>query len=276
MQATLSELHIYPLKSTAGISISRSAINEYGLAFDRQFVLSDSRGKFITARTKPALLKIAVALTPTGLILTAPEMQPLEIRYAEFSANYCRVTIWGDEVSAQHCGRSYDHWFSEYLQQDCQLLFFGEQSQRLTAIADKPVAFADGFPLLLISQASLDDLNNRCQNTITAANMRPNIVISGTEAYAEDHWKRIRIGSVEFAVVKPCGRCILTTVDPETSERNALREPLSTLKQYRIGRDGEAHFGQNLIPLNSGVIELSDVMEVLETQTAEGYQDLSN
>lgn len=275
MQTHLSELHIYPLKSTAGISLSRSAISEYGLAFDRQFVLSDGRGKFITARTKPALLKIAATLTPGGMILTAPGMSPLEVSYAEFSANYHPVTIWGDEVSAQHCGNSYDRWFAEYLQQDCQLLFFGDRSQRLTAIGNKPVAFADGFPLLLISQASLDDLNNRCQSTITATNMRPNIVVSSTEAYAEDHWKRIRIGSVEFAVVKPCGRCILTTVDAKTTERNALREPLSVLKQYRKGSDGEAHFGQNLIPLSSGVIELNDRVEVLEIQTSENYQDLT-
>jgi len=275
MPAHLSELHIYPLKSTAGISLSRSAISEYGLAFDRQFVLSDRQGKFITARTKPALLKIAAALIPGGMIITAPGMPPLEISHVAFSANYCPVTIWGDEVSAQHCGNNYDRWFAEYLQQDCQLLFFADRSQRLTAIDNKPVAFADGYPLLLISQASLDDLNSRCQSTITATNMRPNIVISGTEAYAEDHWKRIRIGSVEFAVVKPCGRCILTTVDPKTTERNSLREPLSILKQYRKGSDGEAHFGQNLIPLNNGVIELNDVVEVLETHTAENYQDLT-
>lgn len=268
----LSQLNTYPIKSTSGISISRSLVTEYGLAFDRQFVLSDSKGKFITARTKPALVLIKTTLTPQGLTLTAPDMPPLEIHYGDFSDQYQSVTIWGTQVAGQHCQIQYDRWFSDYLQQPCQLLFFGQASERYTPmLEDKPVAFADGYPILLISQASLDDLNSRCQGDIMMANMRPNIVVSGTEPYAEDSWKRIRIGTVEFAVVTPCGRCIFTTVDPVTGQRSSLREPLSILKLYRKGSDGEAHFGQNLVPLNTGVIELGDPVTVLETQTPEQY-----
>ena len=203
MPITLSQLHVYPIKSTAGIALSRSSVSELGLSFDRHFVLCDSKGKFITARTQPRLVLIRAALTQEGLHLSAPDMPALYIQYRDFSEDYQQVTIWGDKVSAQNCHSAYDRWFSDYLGQDCRLLYFGENSQRSTPLFnDKPVAFADGFPLLLISQASMDDLNSRCESTIGMANMRPNIVVNNTAAYAEDSWKRIRIGEVEFAVVK--------------------------------------------------------------------------
>ncbi|MNN63686.1 MOSC domain protein [compost metagenome] len=125
------------------------------------------------------------------------------------------------------------------------------------------VHFADGFPLLLIGQGSLDDLSARVGRPLEMLRFRPNLVVSGAEPYAEDSWKRIRIGALEFRVAKPCSRCILTTIDPHTGERSADREPLATLKAYRE-KDGEMLFGQNLIAEGMGELRVGMPVEILE------------
>ncbi|MDO6562189.1 MOSC domain-containing protein [Amphritea sp. 1_MG-2023] len=272
MSPSLSAITVYPIKSTAPVSLSRSSVTATGLAFDRQLVLCNEQGKFLTARTHPQLLTVKTALLPGGLMISAPGVEPLTLEYAALSQQYDEINVWHDQIRARYCGESAQRWFEALMQQPCKLYLFGEQSER--AVSDKPahqVAFADGYPLLLISQASLDDLNQRCQSTVLMQQMRPNLVIEHCEAYAEDSWKRIRVGEVEFEIVKPCGRCILTTTDPTTLQRNPDREPLSVLKKYRKGRDGEAHFGQNLIALNHGIISLDDPIEILETAAPERY-----
>lgn len=127
------------------------------------------------------------------------------------------------------------------------------------------VSFADGYPLLLISQSSLDDLNLRSDALHQMSQFRTNLVATGTRPFEEDSWVRIRIGEVEFSVAKPCSRCIMTTVEAGTDRFNALKEPLATLTRYRRGQDGEVYFGQNLVALNEGWIEAGSEIEVLET-----------
>ena len=231
----LAQINIYPIKSTAGIQLSSSWIDEYGLSFDRRFVLCADNGQFITARTAHKLCLIQASLTATGLKLIAPNMPVLSIDYQTFSRSYQNITVWKDTISAQHCQATYDMWFSEYLNQSCQLLYFGKNSQRYVKNKTNQVAFADGYPLLLISESSLKDLNHKCPDTeaLTMARFRPNLVISGCDAFAEDSWGHIRIGEVEFELTKPCSRCIFTTVDPLTSEKHKTMEPLTTLKTYR-------------------------------------------
>lgn len=272
MPPRLSQLSVYPIKSTAPLQLSRCAVTSTGLAFDRQFVLCDPEGKFLTARTLPQLLKIQTSLLLDSLIICAPHSEPLTLEYSSIESQYDSIKVWKDEIDAVYCGAIAERWFSRLLQRPCKLYFFGDQSHR--SVADSPesqVAFADGYPLLLISQASLTDLNTRCKSTVLMEQMRPNLVIENTLPYAEDGWKRLRIGTVEFEVAKPCGRCVLTTVDPDTLVRNPDREPFSVLKQYRKGSDGQAHFGQNLIALNQGVISQGDTVEVLETGAPEIY-----
>ncbi len=271
-QAQLCQISVYPIKSTAPVDLSRSAVTATGLAFDRQFVLCDENGKFITARTCPQLLAVRTALLQNGVVISAPESPSLTLEYADFSHRYDPISVWKDNINALYCGQQAEQWFSLYLQKPCKLYFFGPQSQRpVSRKPDNQVAFADGYPLLLISRGSLDDLNKRCKSTVLMTQMRPNLVVGQCDAYAEDSWKRIKIGEVEFEVVKPCGRCILTTTDPQTLQRNPDREPLSVLKRYRKGSDGEAHFGQNLIALNHGIISLNDSVEILETSQPEIY-----
>ena len=269
-KAILQNINVYPIKSSASIELSSSWVEELGLAFDRRFVVADLNGEFFTARTQPRLCLIQANLTASGMVLTAPDMPALVITYQKLTNNYVAVNVWDDSINAQQCLADINQWFSEYLQLPCQLLFYGSDSQRLVKNKTSPVSFADGYPLLLISQASLDDLNAHYQVSETAINMaqfRPNIVVNNCEAFAEDTWQHIRIGEVEFEIVKPCTRCIFTTINPQTGEKHQQQEPLKTLMSYRQIESGDVIFGQNLIALNQGQIKQGDQVEILKRQS---------
>lgn len=274
----VSSLHIYPIKSTAGISLPYAQVEELGLAFDRRFIVSDLSGQFITARTEPRLCLVKTNLIEQGVELSAPNMSTLTLSYDKFTDQYQKVTIWGDNVAGQLCSTEADAWFSDYLKRPCQLLFFGQESLRekkpvtFDAENDKTrkVAFADGYPLLLISQASLDDLNTRLrehqQQAVSMTQFRPNIVVDNCLPFAEDGWQHIRIGNVEFKVSKPCERCIFTTVNPLNGQKHPEQQPLRTLKYFRQTPNGEVLFGQNLIALNSGQISQGDELTIIKKQ----------
>ena len=276
--ATLAQINIYPIKSSQGISLPTSMVEPQGLAFDRRFVISDLAGQFITGRTHPKIALIQSKLTMQGLQLNAPNMSELTINYTDFSRHYEDVRVWNDTISAQYCSVVIDTWLSDYLDTPCQLLYFGDNSQRSVKRYENnnnvKLSFADGYPLLAISQASLANLNQKLafENQVGMAQFRPNLVFKNTTAFAEDGWQKIRIGEVEFEVVKPCSRCIFTTVNPQTAQKHDQQEPLTTLKQYRYDHDKkEVMFGQNLVALNQGMIRVGDKVEVLTTQTARVY-----
>ena len=262
----ISEINIFPIKSTAGISVSNAWVDELGLSFDRRFVVIKPNGQFITARTHHHLCLIQSVLTADGLKLIAPDMPVLSIQYRDFNETYQQVTVWNDTIDAQHCQEKYDHWFSTYLNEPCRLMFFGHHSKRSVKNSTSEVSFADGYPLLLTSTASLSDLNSRSYHETTMTQFRANIVISGSDPYEEDTWSNIRIGEVEFNVAKPCTRCIFTTINPNTAQKHHKQEPLNSLKKYRQLENGEVCFGQNLIPLNQGKISIGDKVEILARQ----------
>ncbi|MDO6486507.1 YcbX family protein [Colwellia sp. 6_MG-2023] len=273
----VSSIHIYPIKSTAGISLPNSKVEELGLAFDRRFIVCDPSGQFITARTEPKLCLVQTTMTEQGVALSAPNMEMLTLSYQEFTDQYHNVMVWGDEVNGQFCSQKANNWFSDYLQRPCELLYFGKNSHRErkpnTDNARK-IAFADGYPILLISKASLNDLNkrllanssNNSPQDISMAQFRPNIVVDDCLPFAEDSWQHIRIGEVEFKVSKPCERCIFTTVNPSNGEKHPQQQPLKMLKSFRQDHNGEVLFGQNLIALNKGTISQGDTLTVLNTQ----------
>ena len=273
----VSSIHIYPIKSTAGISLPNSKVEELGLAFDRRFIVCDPSGQFITARTEPKLCLVQTTMTEQGVALSAPNMEMLTLSYQEFTDQYHKVMVWGDEVNGQFCSQKANNWFSDYLQRPCELLYFGKNSHRErkpnTDNARK-IAFADGYPILLISKASLNDLNkrllanssNNSPQDISMAQFRPNIVVDDCLPFAEDSWQHIRIGEVEFKVSKPCERCIFTTVNPSNGEKHPQQQPLKILKSFRQDHNGEVLFGQNLIALNKGTISQGDTLTVLNTQ----------
>jgi uncharacterized protein YcbX/ferredoxin len=270
----VSRIYIYPVKSTAGISLSHAKVEELGLAFDRRFIVCDHSGQFITARTEPRLCLVQASLTTQGLTLSAPNMDMLTLSYDEFTKQYQNVTVWGDEVNSQLCAKKANLWFSEFLKRPCELLYFGENSHREkkpNTNNSRKIAFADGYPLLLISQASLNDLNERLlddnnDNSLPSVSMsqfRPNIVVDDCLPFAEDSWEYIRIGEVEFKVSKPCERCIFTTVNPSNGEKHPQQQPLKMLKTFRKADSGEILFGQNLIALNSGTITQGDKLTII-------------
>ncbi|MBL4629838.1 MAG: MOSC domain-containing protein, partial [Paraglaciecola sp.] len=235
----LKQINIYPIKSGPGIELLSSQVGPLGLDFDRRFVLTDLNGQFITARTHNKLCLISSVLTDKGLQLNAPGMPELNIEYHKLAQYYKSVQIWSDKVDAQYCSIHYDLWFSGFLGQSCQLFYFGELSVRHVYNSDEQITFADGYPLLSISQASFDDLNSRNQMPIVMSRFRPNLVVDQTEAFAVDGWKRIKIGEVVFEVAKPCARCVFITIDPITAKKHPTLEPLATLQKYRQDVDGE-------------------------------------
>ena len=274
----LADIQVYPIKSTSGIGLTNAWIDDLGLSFDRRFVLTDFNGKFITARTHPKLCLIQTNITVNGFIITAPNMPSLVLNYTgdhanSLSSSYQNITVWDDTISAQQCGDNINQWFSQYIRQNCQLMYFGDNSNRQVKNSESNVAFADGYPLLLISQASLDTLNEYSPRNNVMAQFRPNIVVNGCDAFAEDSWHTIQIGEVKFLVSKACSRCNFTTVDPTTGKFDTTQEPLTTLAKFRKDEHGEIYFGQNLIPLNQGQIKIGDTLEVLKTQTAKQYSD---
>jgi hypothetical protein len=265
----LSGLYRYPLKSAAGEALCETALDALGVLGDRRWMVVDAQsGRFLTQRLLAQLTQLQARwLGSTHLQLSAPGMAELQVVVPDEQAPLQHVTIWSDSLQVPDAGDQAAQWLSQWLGRACRLVHVSQARARqvdtaYAEVGDK-VAFADGFPLLLIGQASLDDLSTRVGLPLPMLRFRPNLVVNGSEAYAEDSWKRIRIGELEFRVVKGCSRCIMTTLDPQTGERSADREPLTTLKTYRE-RDGNVYFGQNLIACGEGQLRLDMPVQVLE------------
>ncbi len=274
-QPKLSQINVYPVKSVAGISMSAAWVEKQGLVFDRRFMLAFADGGMVTARRFPSMVKIRSVLLAEGLRFSAPGVPDLVIYYERFAMQPFTVTVWKDTFSAFTTLEQADEWFSALIGQPVKLLYTGEQSNRYREKLGHNVSFADGYPLLLISQGSLDELNRRSSEQHAMAQFRPNLVVTGCDPFAEDKWKRIRIGQVEFNVTKPCERCVLTTVDVGKGDFRASREPLKTLSEFRANEHGSIFFGQNLVALNEGVVSQDDEVEVLEYQQGIDYPDNS-
>lgn len=263
-QPTLSGLFFYPVKSLGGIPLERAPVGRRGIRFDRHWMVVDGDGKFLTQRQLPRMALVRTALTPKGLRLSAPAMPDLDVALEPTGAAESLVQVWGDQCLARSAGEEAAGWLSRFLGTDCRLFFMPQQTERAVdpayATADDRVGFADGFPFLLISQASLDDLNSRLDQPLPMIRFRPNLVVAGCEPYAEDGWRHIRIGTLSFRVAKPCSRCAIPTINPETGEKGV--EPLRTLSRYR--REGkQVYFGQNLLHDGTGELKLGAPVEVL-------------
>ncbi len=260
----LSELNIYPVKSLAGTSLTHSIVDDFGLHNDRRWMLVDKQGKMLTQRKLARMCLVHPQPTSSGIRMSAPGMADMEVSIAS-PENTCKVQVWHDVCNAYDAGDQAALWLSEFLATNCRLAYFPDDEVRQLdqdyAQADDKTAFSDGFPFLLISQASLDDLNSRLETPVTMSRFRPNLVISGSKAFEEDQWKRIRIGDMTFRLVKPCSRCNIPTIDPDTGEKG--KEPIKTLSEYRK-RDNRVYFGQNVIADSTGELAIGMAVEVLE------------
>jgi uncharacterized protein len=273
---SLSGLAIYPVKSIQGITLQSSRVDDAGLCGDRRYTLVTPNGELVTGRTHPQLtLVTAKALVDNSWLLSHPNMPTtLILDLTQHPQHYTEIVIWENIVNAQRTSDETDIWFSQIAGEAVHLMHFGEQSRRFTKRRpDVPMGFADGYPFLLTTEASLSELNRTCTQQIQMAQFRPNLVIHGNSPFEEDSWKRIRIGEVEFENIKPCIRCIFTTLHPPTAERIPKGEPLKTLGKFRLLDGKGVTFGVNLIALNTGTIHIGDNVEVLEYQEADRYQD---
>ncbi len=263
----ISKINIFPIKSCRGFSVPAADLDEYGMVGDRRMMIVDSEGTALTQRDFHSLGFVEPLMTGYTLTLRAPKMQELTVPFDDFPEQQIAVDIWDDSCVALDCGKMIAEWFSDYLQTTSRLVRMGHHFQRQIdrnyTSRDEHVGFTDGFPILMISEASLNDLNTRLEEPITMNRFRPNLTVAGSDAFAEDTWKKIKIGDSDFEVVKPCARCVVTTIDPKTGVSGP--EPLRTLATYRKTQDGKVMFGQNVIHVKkSGTINVGDFITVLK------------
>lgn len=271
---TLSRLFIHPVKSMRGTQVSHAQALESGLAFDRVFMITDPDGTFITARQYPEMVLFTPALTPDGLFLSAPDNSSASIRFADFEGEGQPTEVWGNNFTSLIAPDAINQWLSGFFPRAVQLRWVGpEMTRRVKRLAHVPLGFADGYPYLLINEASLHDLRQRCPAGIKLEQFRPNLVVTGASPWAEDRWSTVRIGELTFDVPKPCSRCVFTTVSPERGRKHPSGEPLATLQKFRSATDGsgDIDFGLNLVARNSGILRAGDELQVLSEKPARPY-----
>ncbi|MFT5504135.1 MAG: hypothetical protein ACI8XC_001850 [Gammaproteobacteria bacterium] len=262
----ITQLINYPVKSLAGCELKQSNVKATGLENDRLMMLIDDRGKFITQRKFPQLALIKAECNESGIVFNTDDRANLTID-SDFQGDPIQVDVWDDECHGFIADNSVNDWFSKYLDRPVRLVRYNFAQPRpvdraFSKFGDM-VGFADDSPILLVSEASVADLNSRLENPVSYRNFRPNIVCNKEIAFIEDSWKKVRIGELEFDVAKQCSRCILTTVDPETGVKRSDKEPVETLSGYRRGPEG-IMFGVNLIPRTFGTLRVGDTISVIE------------
>ncbi len=259
----LSAITVYPVKSCAGIDLDRVSLDRFGPSGDRRWLVVDGRGRFVSQRDQARMALIRVEPLPGGIRLVLGESS-VQVAVPAADARELRVTVWDSSVTARLADDSAGEWLSRQLGLPCRLVYMPDTSRRLVdglyAQAGETVSFADGFPVLLISRASLDDLNGRLDRPVPMNRFRPNLVVSGCAPFAEDSWRRIRIGDVEFDVARPCSRCVVPSIDQATAERDPQINRV--LAGYRRV-NGQVMFGQNLLYQRPGVLAVGDAVEVL-------------
>ncbi len=258
-------LYVYPLKSARGLRLEEASMDPFGIVGDRRWCLLGEDGKVITQRDCPALATLDVQPTEQGIEIRGSGREPLRVSRPAPDHEILAVAVWRDRTKGAAAGADADAWLEDFLERPCRLLYMRSATCRQVSLdygrpGDR-VSFADGYPLLLTSEASLTELNRRLDTAVPMDRFRPNLVIDGREPFAEDGWARIRVGSTVFRVVKPCARCIVTTTDQKTGARG--QEPLRSLALFR-NTGGRVLFGENLIHDGPGPVRPGDRVEVLE------------
>jgi uncharacterized protein YcbX len=265
--ASLAALALYPVKSCAALTPTAWPVGPAGLDHDRSWLVVDADGRFLTQRTDPALAVVRPELRPGALRLHAPGGQ-VDVPVGD-EARQRPVEVWGFTGPAVDAGDEAAALLTEHLGRTARLV---RPAPGFARPADPeagpgvPVLFADGFPLLVASTASLTDLNTRLAQPLPMDRFRPNLVVAGAPAWAEDRWRSIRIGGTAIDLVKPCTRCAVTTVDQATGRRDGA-EPLRTLATFRRGARGVL-FAMNAVPRGSGTLRLGDQVQVVATSTS--------
>jgi uncharacterized protein YcbX len=259
----LNEIVIYPVKSLAGISANSWPVAETGFQHDRKWMIIDKDRQFLSQRVVPKMALIKTALTDKNLILSTSGMEDLSLPLYPIDGQIINSTIWHDRCDARSISTEADQWLSDFLDLDCRLVYQPDEVIRPVdpnyAKATDKVAFSDGFPFLIISENSLAALNDEMQLNLPMIRFRPNLVISGCPAYAEDSWREISIGTIDFRLPKPCSRCTVPTIDPETAQTG--KEPLITLNRTRKWQN-KVYFGQNALHNQCGQLTVGDAVHI--------------
>ncbi|MFG3496378.1 MOSC domain-containing protein [Streptomyces sp. NPDC047928] len=271
----LSSLHVHPVKALGGYAPARAAVEPWGLAGDRRWMLVDTAGRAVTQRQRPRLALVSAAPLPDGGVrLSTPGRAAVSVAVPTPPVTI-PVDVFGTKIEAVPAHGEADAWLGEHLGTEVRLVHLDDPATRRPidpdfALPGETVSFADGYPLLVTTVASLEALNSLIargdrpdEGPLPMNRFRPNVVVDGTEPWAEDRWTRIAIGEVVFRVAKPCGRCVVTTTDQRTAARG--KEPLRTLTRHR--RFGnQLVFGQNLVPEGTGTLALGDPVRVLDAR----------
>ncbi|MFT8367709.1 MAG: MOSC N-terminal beta barrel domain-containing protein [Acetobacter papayae] len=267
-ELSLASVHLYPVKGLHGLTPPAALVRPWGLEGDRRWMVVEPGGQFLTQRACRAMALITPIPTSEGLTLTRAGSRPCPVRFPDVEAPQLAVTVWNDTVRARDAGDAAAHWLSEALERPCRLVWMHvPELARIRSLSgeDVPVSFADGYPLLVASMASLADLNARLapKPAIPMNRFRANIVVDGALPWEEDGWRLLSIGTALIRIVAACARCVVTTVDQHTGQIPTPGEPLGTLAQFRRASEG-IMFAQNAIVEKTGVITAGDKVEVLE------------
>jgi uncharacterized protein YcbX len=260
----VTHIFIYPIKSLQGVELDKADVLQKGFKYDRRWMIVDSENLLVTQRTHPKLSQIKLEINGESIILGYEGKEDITIPLILSSGDPLRVTVWNDEVDAISENSAVSDWISSTVGMSCKLVFMPENGQRLInpnkARNGEHVSFADGYPYLVLGQASLDDLNSRLDIELPMNRFRPNIVVKGTTPYEEDSWVDFKIGDLLFYGTGACKRCVFTTIDQVTGQKGA--EPLKTLATFR--KEGkEVIFGLNAIATDDGVISVGDELVVV-------------
>lgn len=254
----LAELYVHPIKSCAGIALQAARVTARGLEHDRRWMVTDEAGLFVTQRTLPEMALVRLAIAAEGLVVTRAGQPPLLLPFVHVDGARVEVEVWRDRVAAvRHDGGS--AWFSRTLGRALQLVCMPDDARRPVdaayARAGDVVSFADGFPILVVNRASVDVLATDVRR------FRPNLVVDGAEPWAEDQWRALAVGALTLRTPKPCARCPIPGIDPDSAA--ITKEPLRTLARLRT-RDHQAWFGINAIPDGEGLLRVGDPVRPLE------------
>ena len=266
----ISQLFIYPIKSLGGISVETTLVTDRGFRYDRRYMLVDEHNRFLTQREHPVMALLQTMIDGSDLLVNHKKSVDMKLRLALIPVNegdITRVQVWEDICEAIYINPSADEWFSERIGLSCRLVYMPETSRRQVdksyALKDDITSFADGYPILMIGQSSLDDLNSRMQEALPINRFRPNIVFTGGRPFEEDSMEHFIVHGIHCYSIKPCARCVITTTDQETGITG--KEPLKTLASYRRIKN-EVYFGQNVLTEGNGFISIGDSIEVIKTR----------
>ena len=264
----IDALYTYPLKSAKAIPLDKTEILNTGFESDRSFGIINIENVLLTAREKPRLLQIGISYIDSVLEITVPDQEPCSVDLSRVATKSIQVTLFKERVNAKLIARVVNEYLSNFLREKVRLISIDSNALRNikeehNGQPDDVISFSDVAPIHLVNTTSLEDLNSKLEQPLLATRFRPNIVVTGVDAYAEEDWKHIKIGECEFEVIIATERCALVNIDPVRLQKHPKQEPLRTLAKNTRGGSDKANFGVYLVPRKLGAISASDTLEVV-------------